>query len=86
MAVRSFTSREFRDQQAHVFDLADNGDKIIIRRNKKQAYTLIPVSDDDLTFTPELQAKIDKAREEYRHGETLHFDNIDELHTWMDSL
>ena len=37
MAVLNFTSREFRSQQAHVFDLADQGEKIVIRRNKKQA-------------------------------------------------
>ncbi len=34
MAVLNFTSREFRSQQAHVFELADRGEKIIIRRNK----------------------------------------------------
>lgn len=68
MAVLNFTSREFRSQQAHVFDLADKGDHVIIRRNKKQAYTLVPVNEDDITITPELQAKIDKARKEVKEG------------------
>ena len=43
-----------------MFDLADKGEKVIIRRSRKQAYTLVPVEDDDLTITPELQARIDK--------------------------
>ena len=30
MAVLNFTSREFRSQQAHVFELADQGEKVII--------------------------------------------------------
>ena len=52
MAVLNFTSREFRSQQAHVFELADQGEKVVIRRNKKQALlTLVPVSDDDFTIT-----------------------------------
>lgn len=88
MAVMTFTSREFRNRQGHVFDLADKGNNIIIRRRNRQAYRLVPVEEqrDDNVITPELQAKIDKAREEYRRGETLHFDSIDEIHKWMDEL
>lgn len=81
-----FTSREFRSQQAHVFELADQGQKVIIRRNKKQAYMLVPVGDEDLTITPELQAKIDKAREEYHQHETLGFDTPEALNSWLESL
>ena len=86
MAVLNFTSREFRSQQAHVFDLADKGDKIIIRRSRKQAYTLVPIDDDDLTITPELQAKIDKAREEYRQGNYISCSTKEELQAYLDSL
>lgn len=86
MAVLNFTSREFRSQQAHVFDLADQGEKVIIRRNKKQAYTLVPVGDDDFTITPELQARIDKAREEIRSGKCISVHGIDELNAYLESL
>ena len=61
MAVLNFTSREFRSQQAHVFDLADQGEKIVIRRSKKQAYTLVPVEDEDITFTKSLEERIGMA-------------------------
>lgn len=33
MAVLNFTSREFRSQRAHVFDLADKGEKITWSRH-----------------------------------------------------
>ncbi len=86
MAVLNFTSREFRNQQAHVFDLADKGDKVIIRRSKKQAYTLVPVEDDDLTITPELQARIDKARAEIKAGNGITVHGREELDAYLESL
>lgn len=86
MAVLNFTSREFRSQQAHVFDLADKGEKIIIRRNKKQAYTLVPINDDDLTFTPELQEKIDKARAELKAGGGITLKSREDIDNYFNNL
>lgn len=86
MAVLNFTSREFRSQQAHVFDLADQGEKVIIRRNKKQAYTLVPIEDEDLTITPELQVRIDKAREEIKAGKCVTLHSAEELGKYLESL
>lgn len=86
MAVLNFTSREFRSQQAHVFDLADKGEKIIIRRSRKQAYTLVPIEDDDLTITPELQARIDKARAEIKAGKCITLRSSEELNRYLETL
>lgn len=86
MAILNFTSREFRNRQAHVFDLADRGDRVIIRRNKKQAYTLVPVNDEDITITPELQAKIDNARQEVREGKCAVLSTPSDIETFFDSL
>lgn len=86
MAVLNFTSREFRSQQAHVFDLADRGEKVIIRRNRKQAYTLVPIEDDDLTITPELQARIDKARAEIKAGNCVTLKSHADIDAYFDSL
>lgn len=80
------SAREFRGNQASIFAKADSGEKIIIRRGKKQAYTLVPVFDEDLDITPALQAKIDKARQEYKEGRTLRFDSAEEVQKWMDEL
>ncbi len=86
MAVLNFTSREFRSQQAHVFDLADQGEKVIIRRNRKKAYTLVPIENDDLTITPELQARIDKARAEIKAGNCVTLKSHTDIDTYFDSL
>ena len=40
----------------------------------------------ELTITPELQEKINKARKEFLEGKTLHFENADEAIKWMESL
>lgn len=86
MAVLNFTSREFRSQQAHVFDLADKGEKIIIHRNKKQAYTLVPIEEDDLGITPELQARIDKARVEIKAGNCKTLKSHADIDAYFNSL
>lgn len=86
MAILNFTSREFRSHQARVFDLADKGEKIIIRRNKKQAYTLVPVNDEDFTITPELQARIDKTRAEIKEGKCITLKSKEDIDSFFDSL
>jgi hypothetical protein len=52
MAIIQTTSRQFRDKQKDFFDLVDKGEKVLIRRGKKQAYLLTPVDDEDIYFTP----------------------------------
>lgn len=86
MAVLNFTSKEFHSQQAHVFDLADQGEKIVIRRNKKQAYALVPIEDEETTISPELQAKIDKARAEIKAGDCITVHGKEELEAYLESL
>lgn len=41
---------------------------------------------DDNVITPELQCKIDKAMTEYKNGETRHFEDLNEMNRWLDSL
>lgn len=87
MTVMTFTSREFRNRQGHVFDLADKGNNIIIRRRNRQAYKLVPVEEkEDNVITPEIQAKIDKAREEFRKGECIRLSTPEEIDKYFDSL
>ena len=33
-----------------------------------------------------MAAKIEKARQEYREGKTLHFENADPAQKWMDEI
>ena len=67
------------------FDRVAAGERIFIRR-KNRLFTLVPVDDDDLTITPALAAKIEKAREEHREGRTLKFDSAAAAQKWMDEL
>ncbi|MDR1980865.1 MAG: hypothetical protein LBQ39_04485, partial [Tannerellaceae bacterium] len=62
--MRQVTSREFRDKQAAMFDLADSGEKIIIKRGKKRAYTLVPVDENDFYLSSEAEERIKKSREQ----------------------
>ncbi len=38
------------------------------------------------TISPELQRQIEQAREEYKNGQTLHFETSEEMNAWLDSL
>lgn len=86
MAVIQVTSREFRNSQASLFELADKGTQVIIRRGKKRSYMLAPVSDDDLCLSPEAEERISKAREEFAHGEVVTCRTVDELHSFLETL
>ena len=86
MATVNFTTHEFTSRSDQAFDLADKGEKVIIRRGRRRAYRLIPFTEEPSGITPELQAKIDRAREEYRRGEPLHFESKEEMHAWLDAL
>lgn len=86
MAVIQVTSREFRDKQRNMFDLADQGEQVIIRRRGKVSYMLTPVSDSDITITPELEKKIEEARRQYRNGETISCKNAEEAMKFLESL
>ena len=41
---------------------------------------------EENVITPDLQAKIDKAREEHKNGETLCFDTAQDAIAWMEAL
>jgi antitoxin (DNA-binding transcriptional repressor) of toxin-antitoxin stability system len=80
------TSREFRDKQASMFDLADNGEKIIIKRGKKKAYTLVPVDDNDFFLSPEAEERINRSREQFKNGEFTSCKNAEEAIKFLESL
>lgn len=61
------TARDFRNNLSATLDRVDAGERILVRR-RNRVYTIIPVEEDDLTITPELQAKIDKARQECKEA------------------
>lgn len=78
MAILNFTTREFREKQAFVFDKIDAGDEVIIRRGKKN-YIITAVEDKDMTISDELRLKIDKAREDIKSGRSTKIKDINNI-------
>ena len=70
---------------ASSFDRVDAGEHVFIRR-KNQLYTIVPVSEDDLTITAELAAKIEKARQEYREGKTISLKTREDVDRYFESM
>ena len=83
--MNTMTVRDFRTNLSANFDRVDAGERILVRRHNR-VYTIIPVEEDDLTITPELQAKIDKARQEYKEGKTITVRTHEELDAFFESL
>ena len=81
----TMTVRDFRTNLAANFDRVDAGERILVRR-RNRVYTIVPVEDDDLTITPELQAKIDKARKEYKEGKTTTVRTHEQQDAFLESL
>lgn len=83
--MNTMTVRDFRTNLSANFDRVDAGERILVRR-RNRVYTIVQVEDDDLTVTPELQAKIDKARQEYKEGKTTTVRTHEELDAFLESL
>lgn len=86
MAVLQITSRQFREKQKSFFDLADSGEKIVIKRGKRQAYVLTPIDDDDLYFSSEMLHKINRSIQQAKNGQVTTFDTEEELVEFLNSL
>lgn len=83
--MNTMTVRDFRTNLSANFDRVDAGERILVRR-RNRVYTIVPVEDDDLAITPELQAKIDKARQAYKEGKTTTVRTHEELDAFLESL
>lgn len=83
--MEALSVTDYRNNLAASFDKADKGERVLIRR-RNNIYALISVGKEDLMVTPEMLQRIEKARQDYRDGKTLHFDNAESVHRWMDEL
>ena len=86
MATDYFTSTTFRRRLAHVLDLVDQGEKMIIRRGNKKAYTITPIQEEKMEITPELQAEIGQAEADYRAGKCIVLKTREDIDRYLDSL
>ena len=84
--MRQISSTEFRAKQSTWFDMADQGEQVVISRKGKRSYLLTPIFEIDLDMTPKLEQQIEQARRELVNGETICCKNQKELHELLDSL
>ena len=84
--MTTLTMTDFRSNMASSFDRVDAGEFVFINRGRQKTYAIIPVENDDLAITPELAAKIEKARQEFREGKGISLNSRDEMEKWFDSL
>ena len=71
---------------ASSFDRVDAGEFVFVNRGNKKRYAIILMDDDDLSITPQMAAKIEKARQEFRQRSTLKFENAVAAQKWMEEL
>lgn len=83
--METLSLSEFRNNMASSFDMVDSGERIYIRRRNK-TYVVLSVEDDEAAIDSVMQAKIDKARQEYKENKTMRFENAVDAQTWMDEL
>lgn len=85
--MSTLTVADFRRQMAKYFDLVLTGEKVFIRR-KNKLFTIIPVDEGevDVTITPELEEKIEKARREFHEGKTTSLTSHEDIDRYFDSM
>ena len=86
MAVLEISARQFRDRQKSIFEIADTGKQIVIKRGRKQSYILTPVDEDDFVATPELLAKVERARQQMREGKYTECKTYEETLKHLETL
>lgn len=86
MAIIQVSSREFREKQASMFALADNGEHVVIRRRGKVSYMLTPVYEEDFVLSPELEDRIQEGRRQYKEGNVKTCTTKEELNQFLEAL
>lgn len=84
--MTSLTFSDFRKNMANSFDLVDAGEHVFINRGSRKMYAIIPINDDDLTITPAMAAKIEKARKDYREGKGVSLKTHDDIDKYFETL
>ncbi|MDR1338570.1 MAG: prevent-host-death protein [Prevotellaceae bacterium] len=80
------SGREFGNNQAQYLRRIDEGERVVVQWEKGKAYSLVPVTESDLYFTPEMLAKIDRAMTQYEEGRYTVLRDKEELHQYFESL
>jgi hypothetical protein len=80
------STREFRNNQKSFLDIADSGKQVVISRGKKQAYLLMPISQDDFVVSPEVLERLEESRRQFYTGEITACRTPEDIIEHLDSL
>ena len=86
------TSSEFRNRQASLLNLADQGEEVVIKRRGKISYVLTPIEDnrvsepDEFKLTPELESDIQKSMDDIKKGRYISFKSAEEAMKYFEEL
>lgn len=81
------SAREFRENQKSYLDQVINGAELLITRGKKQAFKILPVTNDDtLMSKEEFFAKLDKAKEEIKEGKFVEMEPDETLEDLLNRI
>ena len=78
------SSTEFMANRSKYIGMAFDGEDVVV--NYRAGRVKLTPQYGGNTITPELQAKIDQARKEYREGKCITVTNHDEMRQFLDSL
>lgn len=86
MAITEVTLRDFRKDLSSLLDQVDEGLSIVLSRGGNRRYTILPVQDSDLDFTPEMYQAIDQAMEEIQRGECTRVKGVSGVLDYLNRL
>lgn len=86
MAITEVTLRDFRKDLSSLLDQVDEGISIVLSRGGNRRYTILPVQDSDLDFTPEMYQAIDQAMEEIQRGECTRVKGVSGVLDYLNQL
>ncbi|MDA3854333.1 MAG: prevent-host-death protein [Bacteroidales bacterium] len=73
------SSGEFRSNQKYYLDKVDNDETIIVQRGKDKSYLITPMQEEvEVSVSDEFLAVVAEARAEYKRGEGIRIDDIDD--------
>ena len=83
--MTALTFTDFRKNMASSFDLVDAGSMCLSTEGARRCMPS-SLEDDDLTITPAMAAKIEKARKEYREGKGVSLKTHEDIDKYFESL
>lgn len=86
MGIVETSSKKFKKNQNEFFELADLGQQIIIKRGKKQAYLLTPVSEEELSFGQEMSERLRLSEQQFKDGDFVRIKSKNELKAFLERI